>query len=374
MKIIEIEQKILQTKVPTDFVALCTTNWHLTGVFAYLTKLHETEGRSLYGFIVIKEHEKSGYLLDPATINCPSYVNAEFCFLDENDSRFDLRNLLRRHKSNGYRKLYIISANSPWLPMACQCANNKGSLISLVVVDEGLSCYFGRWHWIRQKLYEKKGIYKAVVLAGKYITIDILKLVLGFKEEKFTLLNIKQGSCIPNFCTVKYYKKVVIGDIQDLSVNFNDTSDYAIFLTQPLVEDGLIGREKLFEFYCRIASNFKEAGIELYFKTHPREKNLDFYHNNNLNLIEDKRSAEELIFSLKNEPVFILGLYTTSLVSIKLFYNIETISLNKLIVDNTLPEEINGILHEFNRRFKNIISIPEREEFETILNNKKYNT
>ncbi|MCD7789962.1 MAG: alpha-2,8-polysialyltransferase family protein [Bacteroides thetaiotaomicron] len=356
MTILEIRELINMESFQIDFVAACTTQWHLTGIFAFLTRLYKERNVCLHGIIAIKEHPSNGYLLDVNKIDAPDFVKAKFFYLNKDDSSFDKTKIIKNYRKNNPTPLYVISANSPWLPMACQCRDIESKSIRLVVVDEGLSCYMGRSYWIKQKLWREKSIRQALTLAIKYCMIDALKAICNFPEESFLLLYKEGTKWIPNEEVIDLYREVI--NVKAYQISFTTDNKYAIFLTQPLVEDKLIEFDTLFEIYGHIDNVMKSMGIELYFKLHPREVNINAYKERNLRIIQDRVSAEEFIESVAVKPVYILGFFTTSLVSLKLFYGVKTISLNELLKSKKISREFVSLVNLFNQQFGNVVDIP----------------
>ena len=351
-------QSILKNQIAVDYIAICTTEWHLTGIQAFLGKINQKKCINLNGIILIKKHPSKGYMLTPDVVE--ERIKGANCFLYK-EAPGEKKISLRRANSKKGKKIYIISANSPSIPIAAVCLKAGLKNIELIVVDEGISCYFSRFYWLKEKYQEEHNLVNTLILLLKYMSIDILKFVCGLTQHNFLLMKRKKNKLVPNLETVSFYKDIIL-DKEKKKIDFNPASKYSIFLSQPLVEDGLIDKNTLFEFYKYLNLICKKNGLQLYFKLHPREKNFNIYRDCGLNIINNGIDAETFIYSLNRKPEHIMGCFTTSLVSIKLFFSMDTISVNKMISEKNIPKNLEDILNNFNNNFKDLICIPSEKE------------
>lgn len=130
--------------------------------------------------------------------------------------------------------------------------------------------------------------------------------------------------------------------------------NYILINTQPLDLDC----KQEIELLRRIINVFNEYGFRVVLKSHPRENNIEKY--NELDITIDSRcrySQEVIMESMSNKPAYIVGYYSTSLITAKIFYNIPAISIAPLALKEIdMSKEIKDDMVSFIKCFSNMVN------------------
>ena len=93
---------------------------------------------------------------------------------------------------------------------------------------------------------------------------------------------------------------------------------------------------------------------------HPREKNPERYVSiENLSVDKLSRfSQESIVAGLKHKPAAVIGFSSTTLVSLKILYDIETISISRIVFQKKIGPQMKTDCKKFVRAFGDIVNCP----------------
>jgi len=354
-----------------DFVGKVVTLWHITGIEAYLQKLHDIYKKDLFGVIVLVSHNQNGDVINFEKIKLPNYVKCKF-IKQKGESGVEkaklTSNILFHNEStnikNSWRKkLHILSPNDGWYLLA-GCIDQKKFLINIVIIDEGIANYNSKKTWVLGAFQENSSTKNMVFSIVQYFGLQKIEKKLGLQKEQFTLFK-KNKSLEINQNVNNFYKRIILESVDKIT-DFIDNKEI-VFLTQPLVEDNCISEEELNEFYIKLINVIGSQNI--YFKKHPRDNTIIKNKKLLKYVINDKGlNAEEYFANLTNKPNLVLGFNSTSLLTLKIFLDIPVISFNHLINKRIKGSYMKQSFYEFEVNFSKYVKFVDSfEEFTAII-------
>lgn len=357
-----------------NFIAFCITSWHLLGVRAFLQYLHE-HNVDVKGFICISAHKDSGYVLNENSVQF--YEGVEYIKLIASTKNVVSKAAgqvsdfltIDRIRTRGLEKVYIVS---PWRPNFEWCAYlskvMKGKEIQAVVVDEGLAEYIDEkdknvhsynrisvsaaYHYFKDKYFKSK--------------LETIMTERGFVTQ-FSLLKTnssadvtKTGRYIENEFAIQYYKKSLQTDSVVDEHKLHAYASAVIINTQPFIEAGELLTENDLKLLTEVVKIFSKEGTRVVLKPHPRETNVGRYQvlaaeGNCVIDTDNKVSQESILSQLKEKPKAIIGFTSTTLLTAKLFYDIETVSLVNCMDRSDFADFQQPTIYNFTESFRHVI-------------------
>lgn len=332
-----------------DFIATAITAWHILGVKAYLLKLKEEKARDITGLIYIEPHPKNGILIKNSMLIFPEGVN---CIRINNKD--NLYEYLEKGKST---ELKVLAPNFPDI-MLCHKIYKKLSIpTQAVVIDEGVGCYdTSKIRWFKSIYIDTRSIMDPVKFFARRGYENLLRKIDDIKVQYFTLFNYCGSKLEKNQEACEFYARIL--DQQKGAAIPVDKKPYVIMFTNPLEEEGNVSGEDLKKLYHRIADIINRNGYAFFVRIHPRENLLDKYEGLNL-LTVNADSSETLLARLETKPIFVLGAHSTSLITAKLFFGIEAITLGNMISPISKTEYCRDLIRKYESNFKKIVEFPE---------------
>lgn len=337
-----------------DYIASCTSEWHLISALTFLNNLYEKKQRKLHGIIIICEHSKNGYIIRESLLNLPSKFGA-ILYKRDKTTEVKYKDIHQKILFAQDNELYIMSVIKPWLKMSLECRKLFQCKIVDVIIDEGVGCYgsiFTRTVANYQELRNIKATSREVLLE---IYSYIILFLLQIPVKKYLLLRRKGGKYVENQVVVEHFRKIQ-KELLKQKILFKPVYPYAILLTQPLEEQGCTNVEAVLQCFCDLKEKCEEMGITLYVKTHPRYPSKKYEEKGFLS-VEDQIGIENLLASVIEQPDFICGFNTTALITSKLLYDIKSYSLSRLILEK---QDIGNnyfrrMLEKYDKKFKTIV-------------------
>lgn len=340
---IEIAQKVLCDK--KQVVAVIVSNWHLAGALSFvhaLRKQGEYEGGTL---IAVLPHPTSGYIV--AEESMPELlVEVVHCSPSQQLAKnvgsivygwvgYCLSAILNSllHKSES--KIYFLSVMQPHmrnlLPLLVRPFSLR--LIQLNLIDEGTGTYMPSSYWDRVNADE----FQAQGGIRRYLAIFVKRLaLLPFCRPQSLFLFRKVSGQLKldkevamryrSFFNEVYWKACGRVGKQFEVIGGGVTGSVCLYLSQPVVELGLVTEAEYCKIIQRLSAYCNRHGYHLLFKPHPRES----FDCNILGVtvIGSDHIAEAIVAILN--PKMVIGLTSSALVTIPCLFDIPSISLMKV--------------------------------------------
>lgn len=301
-----IKNKIEKENI--NFLAFVITPWHLVGAKAAY-EYAKTEVDDLRPLIVCIPHSETGTaiedddefelcILEKDKKNCISFKNYLFFLINCTIGRVSSEEVI--YISNpwwGTFKEYNLSLPS------------KNNNIRLIIYEEGTGTYEERF-------------WKISYYFGKYPLKTVLQTSVDFflsslykrrgRLCNLTPLKRENGCLVKNEFGLKYYRKIINGSTELFS-------NRVLLLTQSNDSQEL-------DFFRVVAKTLSDLGLEIYVKPHPRYPlNDDVFDGCNVRIVNGSITAEIMMLNVKAK--YCIGLSTTALSTLHLFYDTVSISL-----------------------------------------------
>lgn len=348
-------------EIKYDFIAWCVTKWHIDGISAFIERLHDDEPGQLNGIIVIKPHSVQGYLLKPDDFINRHKDHINIIYLQKNDLGIKeyvskLRLLLPRKKiqiTEG-RPLYILYPKFFNAVFGAEYQFITGKTCSIIAYDEGFGSYENNFFWIFQKISYSSNFFQSMIFIFGLLYTSVVAKIHHLPMEEFFLFSKSRKGLIENQSIMRYYQK----KYQNMDLQSIELSDkpFVIFFPPPMQDFEKDETEALFDCYAQIQKILAKRNLALYIKPHPREINIATYKRKGFSKIINKEySAEDYIFALKQKPVFIIGISSTTLISIRLFFGITSVSIAAVANQYIKNPVIRKLNQNFQNAFLNVI-------------------
>lgn len=229
-------------------------------------------------------------------------------------------------KNNG-NLLDFVFVNYPTLDIFIKSIY-KINLNKVILIDEGISTYANKLH-INKAIKRESGNLS-------YIKYKLNQILIGFFYNFFKDKIIRFNMfIIENNYKINYeYKENLINIFADLNKDIGKNFIYnnaVVFCSQPLVELGLIEKEKYINELRELKYKIETRGLKLLIKKHPKEYLID-YISLDFEIVNFEGMVEEFLF--KNSINSIISNCSTSSLIAGAFLNIDS-----YIVDDDLIKD-----------------------------------
>lgn len=370
MKIYTQEEIIsmIHSRQNINFLATAITPWHALGINANIYLL-EQQGIELKGFIMVVAHPMTGTAIEESNFEMQNSKGIEVVGICQNSLRNSVLSSLKR-KINKYcyylfltnkniEKLYWAVPMKPsyeFLPLVDTKSFQKH--IITILIDEGLGTYLDSDYvcckWAFREGGTKAGIYSVwhTFVRDKFYMFQLKrKKAIIFKQ----LLYKKSYQWLINKTVVNAYRKTM--KKEKLTIHTELYSGTVVINSNMLFEIGIFSERIDIQIYKELCERLRKNNIKVIIKPHPREKEIEVYQELNCDIEVKCTVAQESIFAgLQVLPICLIGFDTTTLVSSKILFGIEGISLNQLVHPKYLNDK--NRFHKFNKIFSNIVYVP----------------
>ena len=372
----------LVTEHSLDYVAIVVTPWHIDSFLAALEYIETVQKRKLSGVVVILKHPQTGFCFDKNNVFVDSsdsvfieYYDSDFSKSDKIETLLFMFSLFFRKKRVFEKKDFFVF--SPAFPSYCfnkKLINATGRNVVSVITDEGIGSYLTTPHMWATFYATGKGLLFVPVYVTKRLKLALFgKKYENMQEKRNYLINcslfcLKSRQILLNRTIIPYFLSTLSNHKQKVtSVEKNEK--YVLVNTDPLSEllkDPNKDKQlylKTFESVCGI---FHKYGFMVYIKPHPRESG-DLYKTiENVAVMSNHNnfSQEEMMANVVNKPAFLVGFDSSTLVTMHVFFDIQSISILPLIKNLVLKDSIShlkGIL-KLNPKMSLIESTEELEK------------
>lgn len=240
----------------------------------------------------------------------------------------------------------------------------------IIFVEEGIGSYIrSKQRWLNCGSEKYNGLRKELKkirtrvssFLSKNVIIKILhsmSMIGYFYMLEKTSTGLRSDYSVCKYIVDEYKYQYRLLQLENIETSYENS---IVINTQPFFEQLNINED--LKCYERIIQICDELDIKVILKLHPREKNTSRY--NSLSLFIDRENSsisQEILFAgISLKPLAILGFFSTTLVTSKMFFGIDAISLGKLINMNLL----NGFdedVENFIEVFKNMVLVPSSYE------------
>lgn len=238
--------------------------------------------------------------------------------------------------------------------------------IKMVLLEEGIGTYIrDADRWAKRGSEKLHGVKKAlkILRSNLFARIGANRVIELFKSsgdiEYFGILSKqKNAEYIPNTEVCRKFE----GVFRLRAKAFHERVDYknTIIVNTQLVFDEF---DNDADTIClkKIKKICDEKNIRLLIKPHPREKHLERYSGLEVDKNYQGVSQEILIAKSENKPLMIIGFFSTTLVTGKLFFDIPALCLADLVDCSGVGEYATDI-HSFANTFRNVLLLPKSYE------------
>lgn len=364
--IYDICHKVKQNQ-KINFLSFAITPWHALGVMGAMEVLKK-KGCQLEGSICICAHATGGFLLDKSFFSAVESENIEVLYFRGGGS-VDKGKMLRFLKSVSGRKgneFFIVSPLKPHYDVIEQIgAIRKQDCIKAVVVDEGLATYMRdkqSWIHIQNREENKQGFQFEELLQKMFLDNYYQR---SFQKHKILLnQNIfrydRNQNLLLNSKSIYGYRRILKKMSHDNEIpNAKDYENAVVINTQPYFEEGRLLNNADIKVLEKVCNVFTKQGMNIVLKVHPREDQLERYQKLPCKIDTSGGVPMELLLSsLPVKPKYLVGFTTTTLVTGKLLFGIEGISLAKFIKQDDMEKELWKEFGKFRQLFRRYLILP----------------
>lgn len=334
----EFEECVLAAAEQIDFAAKCITPWHLIGVKAFVEKRIAEKG-SVTGYVYIKYHGVSGYVIQPEDLLFPKEAKVTVLWgrkVQKRSLKLKLALVWQAMQHRAYtvdackRPIYILNAFYPDYLFCAKLMMRIKQPCVPVCIDEGVGTYktrrqlFGE-KWRRNKKNALIGeVQKSVEQRiGHRMPENTLHFTIFSMDAKGTLSEQKDVTC--------YYKKALSKNAQPMSIS---DKPYVLLLTQPFeLSEEIAVRNLVNQTFDAVMARYVQQGCEVYVKPHPREKEtaIKEYEAKGYQIIKKSMPIEQMLSSLSHKPECVVGALSTALVTASVLCDVPAKSIVHLM-------------------------------------------
>lgn len=342
-----------------NFVAEVSSVFHLLSAVSYAYK--KSKNGFINGIVFIRSH----YVMNAPIAE--QVIEFENLRLELINYKTDYKNIELAEEKDSEEKqpdgqngeMYILSVKVPNYSLFSIWRRFTNKKIRVVVVDEGTGTYYN----FSGFLYPFNTLIKTFLIALK-----------GSKVEKYFILRKENGKLVSNENVIADFVDLMSGKIEclfNISEKFkkqDSSEEFAIFISGLFVEMGLITLENYKKKLYEVKKILEGNGIKLLIKPYQSE-DLEKYKELDIELLQWEIPCEILFPVMK--PVYTLGFLSTSMLTGKVLYNIESIDLSNVfgLEDNrdyhSKYEKMFKLFENFIKRCDNF------REFSELIKNKR---
>lgn len=371
-----------------NFMAIATTPWHAHGIDACILLLQKKR-ICLKGTIFICTLRGQKKCLAPNDFAVVKSENVDIDFVECDYCEYSVKKkiisnikaLKIMNKKCETKDFYIINELFPNFNWICELFYISRDLRPIYyLVDEGCGTYISNgvkeWTMLKMQSYVSKRkkmlltpiIYFIGLFREMLKKLGVYYLKKKGRYHKCSLFVEKNNKLVKNMPIIELYREV-FDRLHHRRIDMHYMLDEVILLnTQPLMEDGYIDDDNaIWKKVIDIVSLYSK---DIVVKPHPRESLIKKY-----SLSENIRFcnipiSQELLISESNLPKCIISPFSTTLITLNLFWNVPAISLAKMYLKHINNKTRRNIILNFISTFNDFIYFPENEEeFKSVLNN-----
>lgn len=368
----EIDYKFLISIINNgyDYIGMVTTPWHALSMVAAIKKIEAQKGH-MKGIILINKNLGEKYLVDDLFF---FNIDADVYYFNgkRTSKQFILFELLmikyalftsRSHSKKG-KDFFILSHNHPNLIILSLCKEylkNNHNLIS-VLCDEGVGTYTTD-EKDRIEHFRCDGSSKLKILKNLFEERFLYGITIKHLRKNDAYLNycmfVENGEIMNNSDMPEYIAKEVQEYAESVDFYYPIIEqDYVLLNTQYFTREEIVDNEKVMNLWKQVIVYYKRKGLEVWIKPHPRETDLNNYYSMGAKVIEVANVAQEVLFTKMRKPRYLIGLYSTTLVTAPVLNKVPSVCLvNLTLNDSAYTESYKRNTKKFVDRFRKITLI-----------------
>lgn len=366
-----------------NFIAFAITPLQSHGVDAAIYYLRE-KGIDPNGYIYILPHVTTGRCLNKdsfvsisQTIKVVNGCN-KFSYNRTKKEIFTERVALLKYFSNKERKtIYVIWTEV--LPSVLSIVLQLGYNCIFIIIDDGSGSYTNSFLNGFQtailcenhsKISTKIKTAFRELINRLFISLMTRKLKKKGQLTDFCIFVYKKRYFEKNELAVRYYKRALKRQLKmETPIEFKEFSKSILINTQCLFESNMTNGIVDLELYKDAVKIVKKYNEKILVKPHPREMNIRKYEDIGCDLIKEMEYSQEVILSnLKEMPLCIISVFSSTLLNATGLFGVPAISLAKLMLRKNISKNMVGVLKKYIRQYDNIILFPDSwEELENLI-------
>jgi hypothetical protein len=335
-----------------NFAAEVSSVFHLLCALSFAYR--ESKNKCVKGIVFIREHFITN---EPMKAQVIELGNMKIDLISYKD-KYKYLNIINKDAKDADNKndiFYLLSVKVPNLDMYMKFKKSTGKKICAVLIDEGTGTYYN----FSGALYPLKTLMKKFIIK-MYFSNTVSYFFLKRNGKKL----------IPNEEAIKDMVEFIdryneVYTIENTNQYINSGERYAIMISGLFVEMGLISLEEYIKKLNTLNSIFNEKGIKLLIKPYQSE-DLTKYDGLDFAFLPWDVTCELLFPIIK--PILTLGFFSTSMITGKVFYGIESIDMSNIFElnkDTVYSKKYNkyfGLFKDFMQRadtFENLDKVLE---------------
>ena len=364
--------ELVASRPEINFLAAAITPWHALGIEATILQLTE-RGINLKGYVMIIAHSVTGMAITESNfkkamnngiqIICVKPHEEKRTFSEKLSLKFRKYNyFLFLPKQKDMDILYWATPLKPSYEMIPRIAEVTAKQMQFIITDEGLGSYLNSAYdwWIFS--FQESGLKSGIRATWNLLVRDPFfhNSLLRRKQLRWNQLLIgKKKKWFVNKEIVQYYKKIL--KTEGIHKEYDYYAKSVLINSDMFSESGIIKENEDVKVYQIICNLLKQEDIPVVLKVHPREKKLERYNQIECRMEEKSELAQETILaSLERKPYCIVGTSSTTLVTAKLLFDIDAISINYLMDQTKIVNK--KTFFDFNDTFDKLIYMPRSKE------------
>lgn len=367
------EQELIElvgSREDVNFLAGAITPWHAIGIDATILRLTE-QGIILKGYIMLVAHNITGSAISEknfhmATTHAVPGIEVIQVVPDTFPKsvtekvriKYQLYGYYMR-SVNGIKKKDFLYWAVPFqpsfdlIPRVNEVLSHKQ--IQIILTDEGSGSYtMTVWKWWRYH-YMEGGIKatRNILLRNPFF---LHRLAKRGQIQHYQLLTGRTGHFEINKSVGEYYRKIFA--MEDFQEDYSVYEGAVLINTNMLQQIGALADDSESRIYMEICKRLVKLGIKVVIKPHPREKDMEKYQNIPGCFLEKRKGTaqETILATLGRKPYCVIGFSSTTLVTSKALFGIETISADLLLDRNQMKNKQS--FDTFDTVFANLIHMP----------------
>jgi hypothetical protein len=315
-----------------NFAAEVSSVFHLLCALSFANKI--SKGKFVKGIIFVRNHYIEN---EPIKEQLIEFENMKIELLSFKDNYKNINLIGNGKKGNNSKNelFYLLSVKVPNLNMYNRFKKSTEKKICVVLIDEGTGTYYN----FSGAVYPIKTFFKKII-----IFLNLSKVHRYFFLKKNGNKVIPNGRVIQDLIEVigKYNEKY---PVESANKYLNSNEKYVILISGLFIEMGLITLEEYIKKMQQLKNIIEEKRIKLLIKPYQSES-LEKYKGLEFEILPWDTSCEALFPVIK--PVFTLGFFSTSMITGKVMFGINSIDISDIFGLN------NDVIFskKYNRTFK----------------------
>lgn len=356
-----------------DFLAIPMTSWHAMGIMSVLLTLYES-GKINGGCIAIKRYYELGWAVEENIFEPLKDKDIQIVkLMDEPKltSGSFVRWMMNAPKRSDQKMFYCLVPQVP-IPIVSRDLEKKIEERNIIniIVDEGLGTYsrsaVGFVHLCTSDL-KNRGEKWNVGLDWMQRYIGKFVLTCKHRYIDCNLFCKRPGYIVKNNSAIHGYRRLyrIMGE----NIDFSDYSHYRnamIISGQAYTSSGVMYQDEDIAVLKEICAYCISRQIPVVIKPHPREMHSNRYQpllDMGCYLEENNKYPMELILAnLHQKPRGIIGMTSTPLVTAKLFWDVPTYSIVRLLHPDRMRKDLRKEMRCFERKFGKYIKMIRKPE------------